>query len=827
MKILNLKLTNYKRIALTGYENIELDFTNRKLQLILGDNGSGKSSVIRECSPFPIKSNDVGLEGGKEVLIMHHNEVYKLSNYRGKECSFIRMSDGEELNPGGTIPVQKELIKNIFNYTTDIHSLLTGDELFTEMKPNRRKEWITRLSDVSYDYALAVYANLKERYRDTSGAVKVAKKKLVEATENKPTEELEEKTKQEIRSLEEEIENLNQFRTILEKPDLGQLNSFSLDELYMRLLSMGEKLKGMTLGQHDILKGDYEAELNYQKGVLNLLREQKNNQSVSLLEKQEKLQEIRSLGVTNSQEIDFKSSTLVNEILSLKKNLRLPIELIHPELCLSAFEENFLSLSELFSDFPINDQDYYSRNRIEEIEKELAQKTYRLNQITVLRDTDLKEREHLNSHRDESSITCPKCAHQFNPNFSEERLKLLSERLIQYGQKIENLNHLIKEKEKELEEVKDYQNKYSTFLNIVRSTKILNPFWSYLSDLKIVRYSPSTVSLELNKLKHDINVLLECKRKEEELSELQKVKKLVSDNDAMTLTRFEEQIKEEEEALSLLIEKEQTLMQIIKDIENKLAFKNQVFLLKEKVKFLLDSIEKLSDYEIRKSFQDSLLESIRLLQISLGEKVKVLNDINNRKEILKNMEDQLIHLQEEELVYKTLMDTLSPTDGLIAKGLLGFIKHIINLMNELIGRVWSYPMSITPPKLDENNGLELDYKFPFEVLNENNKIPDVGNGSKGQREIIDLAFRIIACQYLRLSEIPIWADEFGTGLDEAHRKRASDAIKTIINEENYAQLFMISHYSDAYGSLVNADICVLSGNNITIPKDHNEHVHLY
>lgn len=180
MRINRLKITGFKRIALTGYRNIEIDF-NRKIQLILGMNSSGKSSLMHELSPLPISNGDLYQDGSKEIWIEHNGHEYYLANWKGGKCSFVRLTDNEELNPGGTQSIQKELVQQVFNYTPTIHKLLIGSELFTQMRPNQRKEWITELSDVNYEYALKVFAVLKEKLRDTQGALKVTRKKLVEA----------------------------------------------------------------------------------------------------------------------------------------------------------------------------------------------------------------------------------------------------------------------------------------------------------------------------------------------------------------------------------------------------------------------------------------------------------------------------------------------------------------------------------------------------------------------------------------------------------------------------------------------------------------------
>lgn len=821
MKILTLKLTGYKRIALSGYENIEIDFTNKKIQLILGDNGSGKSSLIRECSPFPIKSADVFPNGGKEVLIQEGNETYRLSNYRGGQCSFIRLSDEQELNPGGTQPIQKELIKQIFNYTTEIHSLMVGDELFTEMRPMRRKEWVTKLSDVSYDYALKVFGILKEKYRDTVGAVKIANKKLVDAADDKPTTETENKLQTDITKLQAQINQLSDKKTIIKRTtdcDTGFLFSEMQDgcnELVTIFRDCGY-----------LLKKDTEHLIGYHTGALATIKNEKEKRSKLVMTKQDKLRELRSLGVANTEDIRSRQQKLSNEILAAKGTLVLGLEINSPEDALGALEANISTLSLLFDELPENSEKRYTVERKIKGEEALANVIYALNETKNNQDIKLKEIDHLESHKEDNSVTCPKCDFHFNPTYSEDKVNRLKQQTIELGNRIGILTKKRDKIQEEVNDINDYLNKYNDFTLIVRATRSMMAFWNYLADTKIVTGSPKQVPVLLNKLKFDLNVLLNIKKKEKELVELDKLLQTVSTSDNKTILQFEEDLKIEEDKYSQLIEQERKEQKTLDLLYREDEMKKRILFLRESLENDLNKVVTSADENIREAYQKALNQSIIALQVALGEASKQLNDMYNRRNILKNMEDTLAKLKEEASAYKLLMDCLSPNDGLIAKGLFGFIKHQVNIMNELIGRVWCYPMLIHSPKMDEDSDLELDYRYPFEVLTDANNIPDVGLGSKGQKEIIDLAFRIFAGRCLHIEEMPIWADEFGTGLDETHRKRAADAIKTIINEENYSQLFMISHYDDTYGSLLSADVCVLSGNNIKMPQKHNQHVQL-
>ena len=47
------------------------------------------------------------------------------------------------------------------------------------MSSNARRDWFRLLSDTNYDYAIGVFNRLKEAARDTTGALKLARNKLV------------------------------------------------------------------------------------------------------------------------------------------------------------------------------------------------------------------------------------------------------------------------------------------------------------------------------------------------------------------------------------------------------------------------------------------------------------------------------------------------------------------------------------------------------------------------------------------------------------------------------------------------------------------------
>ena len=74
MKILKLTLDGFKRFSFskTGKLDVVMD---AKLILILGQNGMGKSSVMKELSPLPAQPSDFHKGGSKYIEIEYNNSM--------------------------------------------------------------------------------------------------------------------------------------------------------------------------------------------------------------------------------------------------------------------------------------------------------------------------------------------------------------------------------------------------------------------------------------------------------------------------------------------------------------------------------------------------------------------------------------------------------------------------------------------------------------------------------------------------------------------------------------------------------------------------------
>jgi ABC-type iron transport system FetAB ATPase subunit len=167
------------------------------------------------------------------------------------------------------------------------------------------------------------------------------------------------------------------------------------------------------------------------------------------------------------------------------------------------------------------------------------------------------------------------------------------------------------------------------------------------------------------------------------------------------------------------------------------------------------------------------------------------------------------------------LDALSPTDGLIAEQLSGFIAEFVGKMNEIISKFWTYDIRVFPCGIEN---ADLNYRFPVEILSEENQAPDVSEVSWGQKDLIDTAFKLVIALYLQRPEWPIYLDELGATFDETHHRKVLQFIKDYVDSGKASMAFIVSHYASSHTAMSDAELTILDTSNVTVLKDHNKHV---
>ena len=188
-KIQRLKLVNFVGIdAGLGKKEIELDFTrtDKRFILMLGKNGSGKSTIQSMLTPFAHSFDDRedlildGKDGKKEIDILRDDVLYKITHHYSskKNKSFITkvLPDGteEELNPAGTIRNFPTIVEEELGVTENFFKLIkigSQAENFIDLKASQRKEFIGEFTPDIEGY-LEIFKNVTVKHSNTTKEIR-------------------------------------------------------------------------------------------------------------------------------------------------------------------------------------------------------------------------------------------------------------------------------------------------------------------------------------------------------------------------------------------------------------------------------------------------------------------------------------------------------------------------------------------------------------------------------------------------------------------------------------------------------------------------------
>lgn len=821
----SIELYEYKRLSLNNIKLLKIEF-NERLQIILGTNGCGKSSLIRELTPLPSIKSDFNSNGYKKIIIVKNKIEYILeSNFSNNNIhSFLK--DKLELNQSGTISIQRELVKQEFGITNDIHELLIGLNHFTLMSPNERRVWFTRFSDTSYDYAIKKYQEIKDKQRDCVGAIKHLHNRLAQENINTINKEDEDKLKLEIIELKE---LLNIFL------DKKLPINISIDNLKLHNERIDQNLNILTNQIKTIMKRNNYIHLNndLDKDIL----EYKNKYigiksnilqlSKIIEEKQNLLNSFINNNISNIDGLNNKYNTNIIEINNLldKTKFKLNLHDINIDNFYLQFNTCKDELINILSNLPINIDRKYNRDKYNLAIKDLELNKKELDNINKTQFRLIAEKEHLDKHKTENLTICPKCQHSWIKNYDANIYNNILIHIENNSNKIKELNEKIDILNKYIEDCTLCIRLYEQYKFIKNNYNYLLPLWEIFHNEEVITHNSNKGINIINEIILDTDLYYNINKLLEENDRLIKLKDDLYEKDKYNNTNLKEEIDKLENEVHNL---NNDLNYINREIDKLNSYKSYIESLLEKKKeleILLDNKDKTNKQIIDTFRLEGINSSINYIKLELSSREHKLSEINIQKVLLESLNNQIVELEDQNTVLKIVMKELSPIDGLIAKGLLGFINVFTEEMNDFIRKVWTYPLEIKAALPDLNNDIDLDYKFPVSI-NDNNEISDVKLGSSSMKEIIDLAFIFVGMKYLHLNDYPLYLDEFGKTMDSGHRQSAYVAINNIIYNSNISQIFLVSHFEDCYASMKNSDIIILSEDNIKIPDNAlvNKHV---
>lgn len=812
MKIISVKIHGLKRFMLNGIKTVTYE-PEKKLQVIVGTNGSGKSSLLNELTPLPPNRKDYHNGGFKIIRIEHFGTYFELTFTINPTPKFQFICDGESLNPGQTRQVQLKLVKDCFHITPQIHDIFTGKELFTRMALGKRREWFSLLDTNDLDFALSLYKKIKERQRDAAAIVRSDEIKLNNEKNKLINADRERILQQEIEELRKESLLLNQQKSRVEKsyPELNNLHTRLKDKLEISLSKLEQVKKTLKISQ---VEEDSIAE--------KLMALEADFKAINIFIKlhQKKFDEKSEIfNVLKNKQV-FKASDIKTEITSLKEQIDSTESVLTKDLIFLSIE--FIRWFNQYQD-ELQELDeqltsllwiYEKHTSLENIEQKIKQEQSRIkkHQDIIQKNSN---KDHLISILQEDEIVCPSCHEPLDLNKFKDGATLDNKDndIIYAAQK------MIETLEGDLESLREFLWGLKRFNDVVR---IFNEerFLEVISERPgAIIESIGTNHDKLNLLSTHIEELKTLIVFKQKLIEKESLVKTIEKEDVESYLRLKDEMEVIDGEIAIKLKEKNILSGKITELKKVFSFYKEKMELESQISSIRDKIIE------TKEMIDKLIENQRLN--------KLIYQNDQRKDTLEEQLQiqtqtlQFIKIHEENLGKERLRNsllhdvekTLSPKEGLIGESILSSMGSFLDSVNRVIEKIWSYEITVKPCVLDDE--FSLSYRFPVKI-GHSQEVDDINLCSASQQEIINMAFKIVMMTRLKLHNYPLFLDEFGASFDSHHREVAFRMIHNeIALADEFSQIFMVSHYLENYGFSNDNDLVVLGSDNIDVAiQDH-------
>lgn len=810
MELDSLLLEGYRPFLLNGIT--QLMYTPQSAyQIILGMNGCGKSSLMRELSPWPATPGDFTDGGVKKWVGRHEGSQYDLTSEIGKrnaKHSFI--CNGEELNPGGTGAVQKELVQQHFKLTTDIHQVLLGKTRvkFTNMAPAKRQEWFQLIAPVDISTARKQYQYFLSKGRSLGEVEKHQKQELVEASKRLGDGVALQLLEDEIQKLRSQAQIYMEAKVpssqaqILNTSELETASkailTFSPDSQYPTTDSVMQGIAGLEAkidGLEHRYKEHIDACIRIEKQIaeigdigqldISLLAEQLNQLSVELGECSVKEHSVPEEQVNSA--VDMVSARM-SEIVQVLGTL------------------------------PVKRDDFTKEQRVSR--GDILNRLMETVQADEYKLSGLQTQLH--QVETAQSFTCPACDHQFKPGVEHnavEHIKAL----------IESTNLSILTNKAQVEKQREYLDEFDAWYTPARQlASLLNgESMTYLKDmlygLPDLWTAPRSAIPEVLSWLSNLKEYQHYLKIRDSHTTAQKTYSMAVDATAKAkrqqVDAYKQQYGEEELALSKV---QSSLTECRASLDQLIQIKRRYVEFEQNQSALLHYYGKAIDVEIanaNRGFNAILDNYIGEIHSRLGllenQRISLIQAASH----VERLTASLSVLSQDIEACQVLASILSPKDGFIAEQLSTSVNALCEAMNAVIRNVWTYDLEILPCGVDSG---ELNYKFPLRVYG-NDELPldDICEGSESQCEMINLAFRLIVMAYLSLAGYPLYLDELGREFDETHGARVMQYLKLLVDSQQVSQVFLISHNPALHSVFTLADVNIINTTNITLPAEYN------
>lgn len=836
MRIVKLVLENFASIwtALNKHKIIiDLSKMNNKICLIVGPNGSGKTSILSMMHPFADTGNlDVrstnnliinDMNGYKEITIVDDNDnTYVIKHYythhSGKNHSvksYIE-KNGCEMNVNGNVSSFKEYISSELHIESDYLKLIRLGSNVTSligMSVSERKNFMSKMMDdigVILDYYKTVNTKMRQISTILSMSnnkisklhidnIKDFEKEMVEIkAELDINERLYIQNKSNLTSLHDKLNSFTDINVIKDKYTL-------INNKYKKSKSIINDIKSKDISYYtkriDIIDDDilkYNDNILSCKSMINTSIDQLNDIEHSIHSYKNDINKINETNIEIERiesEID-KLTTKMNTHKVIVKDFKPQISLDELKdfivfikstqqmlLTVYDFGESVVAKTCSLIKNNINVNDYVNTH-IYELDKMRDDNTYNLLN-TIKKRFDI---------RNQTIECCNKCValevfEQIKKLVSENDTKisnlesqsfyhdmeLVHNSLINILPKFDDHNDVI---EKLPEDIRDLFTKDNILDNISSLSCI------YDEDKINNLFSLTTEYDNYITTKEKIDEFKKILKSISSISKSSNITNLVDDlrNNANNIKHKISSWQDDISHYSELIEKCQKDKKELEDICETISNYKEISEEYELIKNELDSVTSI------KENISNLEKETESIYKSLKRITDRYNDLNVRLSQYKSLSKDIKKLSKiyDEMVL--VKNSLSSKEGIPLYFIGNYLKNVENVTNELLDI--AYDGNITIDKFELS---ATEFKIPF--FNNGVKVADVKYASQGELSFLSIALSFaISAQSLKKYNIML-LDEVDGPLDTENRWKFIQILENQINRVNSEQSFLITHNS--------------------------------
>lgn len=820
MAFLSLRLRGYKRTALSGHKDIHFDLNNKeKVQIIVGSNGSGKSSLLRAFSWFPLPSSDFEEGGGYETTIAFRGSLYVLSGDFSKAPRYTIIKDGETLHNGG-ISMFKQIIEQETGLTKDLQDFFFGDLPFSRMSVAERKWLFNLMAGDAGDYAGRLFKALTQRLRDNTATVKyLAERCSAETAKLIPEVELATVT-----------ETLQQTRCQLEalynKKENIQGNLTETLRRYDTLNTTIEKLATAILTTDDKHSEAAEANETTVSSTLLALKAQETalaiheNELSKAIKESLRLQSLLDLARNNAfasaQEIALRCEDLTNDIETLRASQHLTIKGDVDKQYLTLTEGLVAEFTALLLALPANQDGYYSNDahqKLLTVQNELNTLIRQKEQAVLKAQVVVTGFE---KAKEEPMTECPSCTHRWHRHYLAEQHQQAEIALAQTETELQFLQVKASTVSAELELSRDYLNALSALNRKVSTYLELEPLWSLLQEFALVKLNPPAAASMIQRYRDSLQTVIRIKAIENTIQELTTAKEQIfsCDRTINDLVAQVEQLAVAIDVTTLAIQSGKVEVNRLRSVVNlQQQYNSDVIQLNH----LVIESENLERLIVALDAQTRINEEITACKRTLTDLEFKQHRYDIQHALVANLMQQRNDVMQKVDALETLVAVLSPSKGIIAEIMLGFIATFCQEVNAFVANIWLYPLELAIPSFEEGS-TDLTYRFPIHLDGEERgkDVRETATNS-GTVEILDFAIRVVTMKQLGFNQV-LFLDEFANSLDYAHRLQAYSLLRSYLQFDDTEQVFCINHFGYITDSFQNPGITVLCDKNIERPR---------